>query len=71
MGFRELADEGADRTVIQTYLSKGDMLTTTIRIPANLKDALAEEATLSGVSVSAYIRQCVINHLVAEAGGTR
>ena len=71
MGFRELADEGADRTAIQTYLSKGDMLTTTIRIPANLKDTLAEEATLSGVSVSAYIRQCVINHLVTEAGGTR
>lgn len=71
MGFRQLVDDGADRTAIQAYLAKGDMLTTTIRIPANLKETLAEEAALSGMSVSAYIRQCVINHLVAEAGGMR
>ncbi len=71
MGFRHLVDNGADRTAIQTHLAKGDMLTTTIRIPQNLKDAVSEEALLSGMSVSAYIRQCVIIHLVEQAGEIR
>ena len=71
MGFRQLVDSGADRTAIQTYLAKGDMLTTTIRIPENLKDTIAEEALLSGMSVSAYIRQCIISHLVNQAGEVR
>lgn len=71
MGFRKLLDDGADRTAIQMHLAKGDMLTTTIRIPANLKNAISEEAMLSGISVSAYIRQCIIKHLVDQVGGER
>lgn len=50
MGYRELIDNGADRTEIQSYLTKGDMATTTIRIPANLKQTIAEEASLQGMS---------------------
>ena len=68
MGYRELVDKGADRTEIQSFLAQGEMATTTIRIPANLKAAITEEASLSGMSFSAYIRQCAIQRLMTEAG---
>lgn len=63
MGYRELLDNGADRTEIQSFLTKGDMATTTIRIPANLKQTIAEEASLQGMSFSAFIRRCAIQCL--------
>jgi hypothetical protein len=68
MGYRDLVNEGASRTEIQSFLTQGDMTTTTVRIPANLKAAITEEATLSGVSFSAYMRQCAIQRLTSEAG---
>lgn len=66
MSYRELIGSGADKTAIQTYLSKGVMRSTTIRIPDNLRDAAAEEAKLSGVSFSAYIRMCLVEKLSGE-----
>nr|WP_304999826.1 YlcI/YnfO family protein [Gordonibacter sp. Marseille-P4307] len=42
------------------------MHSTTIRIPDNLRDAAAEEAKLSGVSFSAYIRMCLVEKLSSE-----
>ncbi|WP_124061407.1 YlcI/YnfO family protein [Gordonibacter sp. Marseille-P4307] len=66
MSYRELIGNGADKTAIQTYLSQGDMHSTTIRIPDNLRDAAAEEAKLSGVSFSAYIRMCLVEKLSSE-----
>jgi hypothetical protein len=33
-----------------------------------LKAAITEEATLSGVSFSAYMRQCAIQRLTSETG---
>ena len=68
MGYRDLVNKGAGRTEIQAFLTRGDMSTTTIRVPANLKAAIAEEASLSGMSFSAYIRQCAILRLTSEAG---
>ena len=68
MGYRELVDKVADRTEIQSFLAQGEMATTTIRIPANLKETIMEEASLSGMSFSAYIRQCAIQRLMTEAG---
>ena len=66
MTYRELVDRGADRTEIQTYLSGGEMHSTTIRIPDNLRDAAAEEAKLSGMSFSAYLRMCLMDRLSNE-----
>ncbi|MCI8676221.1 MAG: hypothetical protein HFJ63_05880 [Atopobiaceae bacterium] len=66
MTYRELVDRGADRTEIQTFLSGGDMHSTTIRIPDNLRDAAAEEAKLSGMSFSAYLRMCLMDKLSSE-----
>lgn len=71
MGYRDLVESGADRTEVQSYLSRGSMMTTTIRIPANLKETIAEEASLSGMSFSAYMRQCAIQRLTREAGEAR
>lgn len=63
MAYRDLVDKGASKTEIQSYLAQGELITTTIRIPANLKETLTEEATLQGMSVSAYLRQCAIMRL--------
>lgn len=71
MGYRDLVDKGADRTEIQSFLAQGEMATTTIRIPANLKATIMEEASLSGMSFSAYVRQCAIQRLMTEAGVSR
>lgn len=68
MKYRELLGMGADRTEIQTFLSEGEMHSTTIRIPDNLREAAAEEAKLSGVSFSAYIRMCLVEKLSKEGG---
>lgn len=65
MSYRDLINKGANRTEIQTFLAQGDMTTTTVRIPSNLK------ASLSGMSFSAYMRQCAIQRLTAEAGEPR
>ncbi len=63
MEYRELVDKGADRTELQAFLTQGDMVTTTIRIPANLKQTINEEASLQGMSFSAFMRRCAIQSL--------
>lgn len=68
MNYRELVIKGANRTEIQTFLSEGDMHSTTIRIPDNLRDAASAEAKLSGISFSAYIRMCLMEKLSSEGG---
>lgn len=61
--YRELIDKGADRTELQAFLTQGDMVTTNIRIPANLKQTIAEETSLQGMSFSALMRRCAIQCL--------
>ena len=63
MEYRDLVNKGADRTELQSFLTQGDMVTTTIRIPANLKQTVTEEATLQGMSFSAFMRRCAIQCL--------
>ena len=63
MGYRELVESGADRTQIQSYLTQGELVTTTIRIPANLKDTITQESALQGLSFSAFMRLCAIQRL--------
>ena len=63
MGYRELVESGADRTQIQSYLTQGELVTKTIRIPANLKDTITQESALQGLSFSAFMRLCAIQRL--------
>lgn len=66
MRYRELIGNDVDKTAIQTYLSQGDTHSTTIRIPDNLRGAVAEEAKLSGVSFAVYIRMCLVDKLSGD-----
>lgn len=63
MEYRNLVDKGADRTELQAFLTQGDMVTTTIRIPANLKQTITEEASLQGMSFSSLMRRFAIQCL--------
>lgn len=69
MEYRDLVGRNAGKTEIQSYLAQGEMVTTTIRIPANLKKTVSEEASLSGISFSAYMRQCAIQRLSQTGDG--
>jgi predicted DNA binding CopG/RHH family protein len=66
MKYTQLIDEGASASERQTFLSEGGMTAVTLRIPRNLKDAAAENASLKGMSFSAYVRNCVISDLTKE-----
>ena len=63
MEYRNLVDRGADRTELQAFLTQGEMVTTTVRIPANLKQTIAEEAALQGASFSTLMRRFAIQCL--------
>lgn len=66
MTFHELCDNGASTTEKRAFLVEGDTSAITIRIPKNLKDAVSDEATLRGLSFSAYVRTCLMDNLIAQ-----
>lgn len=64
MNFVELEEQGASSNDKRSYLTGGDTTAITIRIPNNLKSAVAEKASLRGLSFSAYVRTCLIDALL-------
>lgn len=66
MGYTELKLSGANSTAIREYLSKGDTVAITIRIPKNLRDSAKEAAVLRGTTLSALIRESIICDLAKE-----
>lgn len=66
MKYSELVEGDATLTEKQKFLTGGNMIAITIRIPKNLKDAAAERASLRGISFSAYARTCMISNLALE-----
>ena len=42
---------------------EGEQVSVTLRIPDTLRDAAKEEAGLRGMSVSAFVRTCMIEEL--------
>lgn len=66
MKFTELVNSSASKTEQYEYLVDGKQTAITIRIPINLKDAVAEAATLKKLSFSAFARMCMIDELVKE-----
>lgn len=64
MDYIELAASGASSTEKREYLVDGETTAITIRIPQNLKDAAAKDASLQGLSFSAYVRTCLLNELL-------
>lgn len=67
MTYHELIGQGAGEKELRQHLVGGNLEATTVRIPKNLKDAIAEEAVLKGISFSAQLRMCVIEALVQGA----
>ncbi len=67
MKYSELVEGGATASQRQDFLTEGEQVPITLRVPKNLKDAAAEAAKPRGVSFSAYIRNCVINELAGRS----
>lgn len=63
MGYADMIRNDANPTDIKEHLVSGDQVAITIRIPDTLRDAAKEAAALKGTSLSAYIRECLIEEL--------
>ena len=66
MKYTVLVESGVTASEQQEYLVAGGMTTVTIRMPRNLKDAGAEAAALKGISLSAYMRMCMLDDLIKD-----
>jgi predicted DNA binding CopG/RHH family protein len=63
MKYSELVDSGATATEIQTYLVGSENVPVTMRIPRNLRDAAKEAAALKGMSLTSFVKMCLIEKL--------
>lgn len=63
MKYSELIESEARDSEVQTFLVDGDVVPMTIRIPSNLRDSAKEAASLRGMSLSAFVRMCMIKEL--------
>ena len=62
----ELVDSGATPTEIQTFLVGSENVPVTMRIPRNLRDAAKEAAALKGMSLTSFVKMCLIEKLSEE-----
>lgn len=67
MKYVDLVESGAQQTEIQSFLTEGETVPVTIRIPRNLRDSAKEAAALQGISYSAFVRMCMIQELSRKA----
>ena len=63
MRYAELIEKNVTTREIQEYLANGDTTTITLRIPGNLHESAKEAAALRGMSLSAFVRNCMIQEL--------
>ena len=63
MKYSELVDSGATATEIQTYLVGSENVPVTLRLPRNLRDAAKEAAALKGMSLTSFVKMCLIEKL--------
>ena len=54
---------GATQTEIQAYPTGSENVPLTMRIPRTLRDSAKEAAALKGVSLTAYVKMCLIERL--------
>jgi predicted DNA binding CopG/RHH family protein len=66
MRYSELVDSGASPTEIQTFLVGSENVPVTMRIPRNLRDAAKEAAALKGMSLTTFVKMCLIEKLSEE-----
>lgn len=63
MKYAELVEKNATEREIRKYLTDGETTTITLRIPGNLHESAKEAAVLCGMSLSAFVRNCMIQEL--------
>ena len=63
MSYNDLVKSKADETDIRSYLAEGKQVAVTFRIPENLRDSAKEAAELRGMSLSAFMRMCMMSEL--------
>lgn len=63
MGYAELVKKNATEREIQEYLAGGASTTVTFRISGNLHESAKAAAALRGMSLSAFVRSCMIQEL--------
>lgn len=66
MEYKKLLMTEASPVEIANYVVGGEMASVTIRIPRNLRDSAKEAAAMRGMSLSAFIRNCLIQELTEE-----
>ena len=66
MKYTELIDSGASLTEIQKFLVGSENVPVTMRIPRNLRDATKEAAALKGMSLTSFVKMCLIEKLSGE-----
>jgi uncharacterized protein (DUF1778 family) len=66
MKYTELVDSGATPTEIQAFLVGAENVPVTMRIPRNLRDAAKEAAALKGMSLTSFVKMCLIEKLSEE-----
>ena len=65
MSYVELIKSGAPEAAVREYLSGGEQVAITIRMPKNLHESSKEAAAMRGMSFSALVRQGLIQQLAA------
>lgn len=66
MKYSELVDSGATTTEIQSWLVGSENVPMTMRVPRNLRDAAKEAAALKGMSLTSFVKMCLIEKLSEE-----
>lgn len=66
MKYLDLLKNGASPTEIRSYLVDGDNVSLTMRIPEPMRDSMKEAAELQGMSMTSFVKQCVLDKLSNE-----
>lgn len=64
--YKELVGRDATKDEIRRHLAEGERVSMTLRIPDTLRDAAKEEAALRGMSLSEFLRTCMIKELAGR-----
>ena len=64
--YTDLIKNNPDETAIRSFLVNGSQVSVTLRIPDTLRDAAKAEASLRGMSFSAFVRTCMIEELAKK-----
>ena len=68
MTYTELLESGATESEIKAFLVDSELVPVTIRVPRSLRDSAKEVASLSGLTFTSFVKQCMIEKLASPRG---